>query len=107
MTAEDLDALAADVGRLAKHHQGCDMECDTRKALELARGYLSLRLVQADHERQIEDLQRERAALQVAYDAHVSQIRALQAAYDDMQAAYLRVCGEQTAQYNAALSWRQ
>ena len=72
MTAEDLDALAADVGS-KRGHDGCDLECSGRKLVELARGYLSLRLVQTDHERQI---------------------AALQAAFDDMQKAYLRVCGE-------------
>jgi light-regulated signal transduction histidine kinase (bacteriophytochrome) len=69
MTAEDLDALAADVGHCYIDHGGCDMFCKSRRALEIARGYLSLRLVQADHERQIV---------------------ALQAAYDDVQAALMK-----------------
>ncbi len=73
MTAEDLDALAADVGKKNAEHDGCDVDCEGFQLLQLARGYLSLRLVQADHERQI---------------------AALQAAYDDAQAAYLRVCME-------------
>ncbi len=89
MTAEDLDALAADVGS-KRGHDGCDLECSGRKLVELARGYLSLRLVQADHERQI---------------------AALQAAYEDMQSAYLRVCGEpQTPSRGAVYTragWRE
>ena len=52
---------------------------DGRKILELASGYLSLRLVQADHERQIAAAREGYRCLQVEHADRAKQMAALQA----------------------------